>query len=413
MGRTFSKLAVVPAALAVLAALQCAEDTVPNVPDETVPEGDALVCIADAECGDGKRCQLGVCVDASCKRDSDCPSKSCDLLRGVCNPPADSGPGTSTDGGGTQDGGGTETDAGGSTDPSGASCTDKYDCPRGQICKSNACANPTGSCPLGDAQCPAGQICGPSQTCITGCLGNQDCEASTDGPICDSVADPKTFKCGKCHPIENPCPSNQSCIDERCMASIQCTINDDCPSGLICNAAKVCQNCTGSAECGDGKTCVDGHCTGSAGCDADTDCDANFGYTSYCDANGVCQIGQCRDNSHCNTATGETCDKPTHTCVGGGSTTDGGAPTSNTFGPPGMCFYDDDSLCPAGYKCRASAGSTCTLSCSTANSCGCPAGYGCFDSFAYSWLGVEIVCGVDQACPSPTSSTDCYCLPPL
>jgi hypothetical protein len=270
--------------------------------DDADGTGAVRFCSIPQDCSAGELCENGVCAAAtSCLKDSDCPSGSCNKLQGICNPGTGDG-GTTTDGG----------DGGTSTDGGSGSCTTKYDCPAGKICKSHTCIDPDaeGDC-AGDIDCPKGQICNFAKKCEAGCVDQRDCPA-------DKLCHPQTFVCAACDAIQNPCPQGQACVDAQCTPARTCTNGPECGNGLAC-VGGYCGNCEADTDCtsyGAGYSCTDKHCAAPP-C-TDEQCRvAMSSNKAYCDLDhnspsyGNCAEYQCVSNSDC---TGATCNLQTHTC---------------------------------------------------------------------------------------------------
>jgi hypothetical protein len=192
-----------------------------------------------------------------CYEDSDCPSGSCDQVRGVCvsNP---------------------------------SKCDVSKDCSAGYVCVS-------GSCTPGRTPCPKDDACGDGAYCSNGkckdscrCKGDQDCQDKMgDGFVCD----PR----GSCIPGQTgpkSCTDAKGCGEGMCVDGKCGTCTGDCGGG---------QSCTLQVHCGEGRACLNGQCVNS--CSKPSDC----GSTQTCKSN-ICVgkgPGTCVKDSDC--GSGQLC----------------------------------------------------------------------------------------------------------
>jgi peptidoglycan-associated lipoprotein len=90
---------------------------------------------------------------------------------------------------------------------------------------------------------------GHAEVCINGfckeCRDDSNCAARPDRPICR---------------------------DAICVASPQCSRNEDCGQGMKCEQGRCVAECAADADCGAGGRCAQGRCVRDEPCAADADC---------------------------------------------------------------------------------------------------------------------------------------------
>jgi hypothetical protein len=368
------------AAVALVLSGACSVD--PSAGNQDAGEDSAnqvRFCTQSSECGAGEVCENGVCTAAtSCVKDSDCAPCTCNKLQGICNTCP-------------SDGGTTPTDAG--ADSGSGSCTTKYDCPSGKICKSRTCVDPDaeGDC-AGDIDCPQGQICNFAKKCEAGCVDQRDCPA-------DKLCHPQTFVCAACDPIQNPCPQGQACIDAQCTPARTCNNGPECGNGLAC-VGGYCGNCETDTDCasyGAGYKCKDAHCAPPPCTDEQCRVAMNS-EKGYCDLQlEACSEYECTTNSHC---TGATCNLQTHTCNDPG----GGCQACPTPCSGGMVCNLQSCQCELPGGGNGGLGQPCS------SPSDCPAGAACgLDPFSGAQVCQEL-CEIDLLtgdCLCPVSSKSC------
>jgi hypothetical protein len=278
--------------------------------------GDACrFCRQNVDCGAGKICQFGQCVD--CIADAQCGEKVCDVQKGRCVL-CDT---THVCPGNTRCG------------PLGlcVACNVTADCPSGNACVQNACVPqcvdasncmPKQFCNLGvcvycrsTADCPSPQWC-DTGVCRPQCTTNADC---TGGRICDTNG---TRTC--ILPCSGMCLNGQACVSGTCRSV--CDGSRPCPAGQVCSAMGYCgPECITNGDCA-GKpftTCQSGTCVPSGACATDGDCPK----TQMCFVDPMSGMGQCGArpttangmgnfpcSGACDCRAGEICG-PTNVCI--------------------------------------------------------------------------------------------------
>lgn len=273
-------------------------------------------CSRDQECGDGRACVGGYCVDAprTCTSIDPCPS-GYNCCGGTCT--------------------------------ASQCCVADFDCASGYcetgVCKSGArpqcnattpcangrCLSTIGQCVecLYTDDCDIGLVCSAQHTCVQagGCTA-QACAAT--GLICapeEGGCRPclTTAECGNLVCAQNgvcssctsaaQCGANRDCEDGVCVAApgTPCATTTDCADGLVCKQvgiAKQCEPCINTTECGSSKTCQlpQGRCVPNGGttCQADTQCNPPTTVCSAGTCGAGCTTGSCRDTEICNPTTG-------------------------------------------------------------------------------------------------------------
>jgi hypothetical protein len=236
--------------------------------------GDACrACHQNTDCGAGKICQFGQCVD--CLSNTQCGELVC--VAGKC-----------------------------------VACTKSSDCSGGNVCSAN------GRC----VQCVTSSDCPTNQQCVANsCYSQCSMDAMCPGGFCVS---------GVCAACRNnaDCPSTQYCALGSCHP--QCSVNGDCTGTNICDpATHTCvQPC--SAMCMTGWACdstsicrqlcdVSRPCPTTMKCGAQSLCAPQCATNPDCTApHTVCSAGQCVPDGTCGLDTDCTSDKM---CIGGACTT--------------------------------------------------------------------------------------------
>ncbi len=170
------------------------------------------LCRFDYQCGSGRACIDGRCLQGCNESDRPCPTgQRCEA--GRCVEP-----------------------------PAGGSCRADEDCGEGLVCRAGVCQE---GCRR-DAECPDGQIC------YAGACELDD----RPRPFCSSDAD---------------CRTGHVCVEGVCRTP--CVIDDDCArfdaqfniclDGYCVTSNEVTSDCRVSADCADGRVCRDGVCRAS------------------------------------------------------------------------------------------------------------------------------------------------------
>jgi hypothetical protein len=267
--------------------------------------GDACrACHQNNDCGAGKICQFGACVD--CLTNAQCGDKVCS--NGKC-----------------------------------VACTGPGQCAGGLICSLGHCE-----------QCATAADCGPNQQCVQNqCFAQCSNDSSCPGGYCVSGV------CAACR-NSGDCPNTQYCAQGTCHP--QCTVNADCTGAQICDTnTKTCVTPC-SAMCPSGQACDSGSvcrplCDQSRPCASGTKCSAQSLCVPECANNGDCTAahticmlpgGQCVPDGTCTLDSDCTVDK---TCIGSTCTP---RATSLVSGKGYTCSTACD--CRMGEACLVDAG---------------------------------------------------------
>ena len=242
--------------------------TVPN-PDQADSVGNGIgdacrFCKANTDCGTGKICQFGQCVD--CIDSAQCGDRVCDVSTGKC---VDCSPQHTCP----------------STLKCGATnrcvqCLQTSDCAANNACVQNHClpqCTSASSCPTGAPFCAQGACVQCRST--ADCTNNLWCDGGSCRPQCTSagdctggrVCDATTRTCVL--PCSGMCLNGQACSSSVCYNV--CDGSRPCAAGQKCNAMGLCvPECTTTADCA-GKpftTCSAGTCVPTGACNFDADC---------------------------------------------------------------------------------------------------------------------------------------------
>jgi hypothetical protein len=189
-----------------------------------VRDGFGADCQEDADCGLGRFCALGTCVDARdalpCARRADCPvGEMCDRVHFYCIP--------------------------------SVGCSDAERFPETACEPNEVCNEVSGQCTRAGAaecteeneetDCAAGEFCSPVGTCVQ-CTSDEQCGV---GLVCNN-------QLGLCE-SENMCRTDDDCedpVNQTCdPASRMCIPRPDpCTSDLHCGFAETCNVITGLCE---------------------------------------------------------------------------------------------------------------------------------------------------------------------
>ncbi|MEO1271096.1 MAG: PPC domain-containing protein, partial [Myxococcota bacterium] len=167
-------------------------------------------CVQDGDCGLGRICESGQCIDG-CREDLGCPTNLiCEEMACV------------------------------------AGCRDDTPCPEGEICVDTLCLP---GCRDSDA-CGTGRYCNSADnTCVAGCDEDSACGP---GRIC--LANVCTSGCRE----DATCGQGRICTDNTCVNG--CRDNDGCSVGQICVQNSCGPGCRVDAECPDNQQCRMGMC---------------------------------------------------------------------------------------------------------------------------------------------------------
>lgn len=268
-------------------------------------------------CGDGESCNNGQCNDRQpCNENVACPTgQVCDTQSWSCADEC-----TST-----------------------AECADGEVCTYGwadhqgnrpQYCQPEADSSCNGGCgpdescrqdggyctgnpPCTNGTCPSGQVCDQSDSCVTACDANSDCEA---GEQCVLDTWNGTATCRT--PDDNnqcACPDHLACLEPwsgRCGSTQTCSTFSDCNSAQGDGDDYLCEDVGGGRYCvcsdatntecidcaGDHGNCPDGLICGSSGACVSLACDP---FSSGCPTGTLCARDQSGSGWTCSVATDE------------------------------------------------------------------------------------------------------------
>ena len=314
-----------------------------------------------------------------------------------------------------------------------ATCSDKSDCPEGQVCNmlANICQQPPATC-ASNFDCPTGLVCKDDGSCAAGCSTDLDCEdadkfCNTDSNLCEPGcrtdascladqscnADPRQCEC-----TQGKCPAGYFCDDSvnACIEK-QITSCDDvtCGENQYCDPDNNFQCVERPAECstiqGDPNACPPGErCNQATGnCEVascpnitQADCDGTDAPVLNTD---FCACVQCVDDTHC--PTGSSCNLNGQ-CVEGCEACDPNTPGACGDAAP-LCFNGCCVECTTSAECTGSQVCLSSGRCGDPPSCAadptvCPSGTECVNNTCQSTGG-----GGGQAC-NPGDPTSC--LPP-
>jgi len=369
--------------------------------------GECVPCSTDTQCGDGRVCNAGVCVNdntgsGGCQFTSECNGLAC--ISGSCSNCAydfECWDSVTTDmiceAGSCLASECTTADQ----CPAGLGCWSgrcsacMYDseCRTGEICNSGVCETPT------TPECTANIDCSPGQVCLAGscgaCTDSSQCEGlvCNDG-ACESSSTPGNGPLGASCVSVNDCQTGLSClgINEENFCTRSCIGSGkggtaDCPANFACynfdqgglDGVSICiPSAVMPATLEDGSVFPGQPFDLQPG---DSCSAANSGcQTLYCMSETEC-MRSCRAGRDCNS--GETCYGawvPTtadtsvyemldvHYCIGSDTVTYAGAGESCTAGYEcdtglcgGTCSNDNTKMCNSATDCGA--GNTCNGTC--------------------------------------------------
>ena len=237
-------------------------------------------------------------------------------------------------------------------------CVDNDDCigvPTGPVCDAMDCV----ACTPSQDVCPVGEYCTSSNICEPGCTDDADCALSPVGPLCDTSDN----SCVECTPQNDLCPAGEYCdVTNTCVTG--CLDADDCigvPAGTLCEDMQ-CVPCTPTNDlCPQGEYCTtNNEC--APGCTEDADC----GGSTVCNTSTNTCVG-CVSDSEC--SPGTVCDTNAGTCIPGCNATQPCAGTDTCCS--GTCIDTDvdvencgacDFACDIANADEACVDGDCTLS---------------------------------------------------
>lgn len=307
------------------------------------------VCTIDSDCPDCSYCRNGSCVPG-CDEKNPCPTGECCGKDGKCHQQC------SSDGG----------------------------CPFPEVCLHGGCCglacDPVIAC-LQHTDCPDKMHCTAEGVCEDGCTLDEHCEY---GEICyqfdcrvacvdyAQCSDSEQCVDGVCESLppalcstDNDCADDEICDRGRCAAG--CRGDSDCPSGEVCGSDNKCEfRCISDEQCvalDKGTMCQNGKCSTNTGSGTGGSYGGHNGCEAYeqCNERGICEAIPCATDADC----------PSGDCLVGGVC--------------GECMFD--SQCPGKTICYKDEGAafnepgTCSFPCIPEEYCGsdseCPSGHFC------------------------------------
>lgn len=282
----------------------------PTTPGPTTTDEGAC---ADVVCGDGERCQDGVCVPEPSEGVAGCENCTAGqvCINDTCYPEG-------------------YTECGSTA------------CAPGQTCDNGVCTSgPSNGNLCSGVTCPTGQVCNPATgQCIVNTCELQPSDCPDNRPFVDIVG----CVCVGCTSSAD-CESDEVCTPlNRCLyeGSGPCSSQADCQaSGTFCQAGR-CVDCISQSDCGAGLFCVRGACK---------PCTCPEG--EICSASGVCipeSTNNCSSNAECQSIAAT---------IGADNAQDAACDPGVGCFIPGACnsgIGGDDPFnaeCPAGMQCRA------------------------------------------------------------
>jgi plastocyanin len=236
-------------------------------------------CSSPSDCGVNQTCSGGKCIalTSECQTDFDCGLNSgaichdgkCTSLK-VCSSNSDCGSGFCYNS--------SEYSTPFCTAPQ--TCNNNNDCPEDSACIDNICAVPSLAICEQNSDCPSGLTCqeiGGAGSGIKGCVGkkcstNVNCTAEygIDSNIsCTDIGSEQetNYSCVLYNSTKPPLDAEGNCasgslFNGKCALAKNCSVDSDCPSGLICSneVCKQLTTCTSSAQCQPGEECSNGYC---------------------------------------------------------------------------------------------------------------------------------------------------------
>jgi plastocyanin len=236
-------------------------------------------CSSPSDCGVNQTCSGGKCIalTSECQTDFDCGLNSgaichdgkCTSVK-VCSSNSDCGSGFCYNS--------SEYSTPFCTAPQ--TCNNNNDCPEDSACISGVCAVPSLAICEQDSDCPSGLTCqeiGGTGSGIKGCVGkkcstNVNCTAEYgiySNISCTDIGgeDQTNYSCVLYNSTKPPLDAQGNCasgslFNGKCALAKNCSVDSDCPSGLICSneVCKQLATCTSSAQCQPGEECSNGYC---------------------------------------------------------------------------------------------------------------------------------------------------------
>ena len=234
-------------------------------------------CRVNADCGEGRICTDGRCVD--CRNDSQCAAGQ------ICVE---------------------EECVQGCRSNFPRSCEDPDDCPDEHCSPARPICTNRG--PNGGTcrQCSSDNHCvdyGFGNTCV-----DNECTSTCDSnrPCVDGVCDQASGQCVECLEDANCGASGLICEARQCVQG--CRDDSGCGQAQICTDNACVSGCRNDQGCGDGQLCLEGQCErgdcrGLGDCDPGERCVNNFcgspcGRDADCGVGAICQNNNCQPGCH-------------------------------------------------------------------------------------------------------------------
>lgn len=215
------------------------------------------------------------------------------------------------------------------------------------------------------ADCMSGSVCHPQSMQCVDCVADNDCPG---GQACIGQICANSFPCVVDDDCTNAADQRGRC-DARRGECVQCVNDDGCLGGFVCQqslCASV-ESCGNSLDCATGTVCRkrEGYDVGECvSCISDADCSGNVCFNNEC-------VLPCVSDTNC-VAAGGLCDTTLEHCVECLSDTDCAA---DLHCDAGVCQVD---LCrPGSYTCLGNEVGTCAASGAGYDPSPCPAGRSC------------------------------------
>lgn len=369
-----------------------------------------MECIVDVDCGADKicqnyKCQIGCRSDSNCANSESCISLQCIdpcMFADVCGENArcqtiDHQPTCSC----PPNFDGNPTIRCMQKFQELRACKSDGDCGVGMACLYHNCII-NSEC-SSDKECAVGHICIKSK-CFAGCRRDSDCpyDLACLGQQCQN---PCNFRgaCGfnaYCNPFEHQahcaCLANHiGNAEVECVPLPVCNRNEECPIGYVCQANKCLATlgCVSDNECPSTEICLNGRCTD--GCRSNSDCSFKMACINQICQN-PCTLKSCGGNAVCTAINHEAVCR----CQEGFT----GNAQQGCQVEQQECFADED--CGLGKLCVSSR---CLVGCRVDNNC--PFEMSCVNRKCVNPCQLEGGCGVGALCKPLNHRAECSCPP--
>lgn len=316
-------------------------------------------------------------------------------------------------------------------------CALDRDCPRGQRCLQNRCAEDVclaDENPCGPERCemrcvPSRNLCGelncaPGETClagrcVAGCFPSPCADVTCPaGQFCDE----STGACARVTACPGACRDGFTC-HVACVPRSPCD-GVDCPAGTVCFNGECRADACAAVTCAEGSICIDGACVATCACDPPcTRSPRDRCEVGRCVCNRTCTPeSRCGDDDGCGGRCVGQCEYPNATCDRTTFSCDcvPRCDTTSSCGQDDGCGGRCEEGCPPGWACDAvlrhcvclphcrpadrfnevPCGDTVPNECEGGGSCG--TGTGCPEGLTCSRLLSRCVCE-GPGCPTEMS----------